>query len=317
MEFGYQDIGLVPRILSTIESRDDLNIELKLAHINLKSPIIASPMMDVCDGMVSSIMRSSGGIGIIHRFMSIDDQVIEYNKCHDSACAIGVNSESIDRYNKLYQNGCRIFCIDTANGANTRVLKTIESMKHSDTSIIVGNVASKECYSILEQFDNVKAIRVGIAGGSACTTKNATGIYRGMLSAIYECASVKKKTILIADGGINEPSDMCKSIAFGADMIMLGGILAATKESPAEVIQKDNKLYKVYHGSASFEIQREYREKPKYIEGTTRLLEFKNESIIDVINRFMDGFKSSMSYFNSRSISEYRNNIDYIHIRVH
>lgn len=309
------DISLIPRVISTIDSRSDISINIPFKNkFNLSSPIIASPMKDVCDGKIAKIMWEFGGLGIIHRFNSIENQAEEYEIAHCTcACAIGINGDYFDRFNILYDNGCRIFCIDTANGASSKVEKVINNISRDDVSIIVGNVASRECYEWLEQFDNVVAIRCGIAGGNACTTKNATGIYHPMVSCIRECAEVKKRTLLIADGGIKEPADMCKAIALGADLVMLGTGIANTSDSPAEIIKRDGKLYKVYHGSASFEIQKEYREAPRYIEGRTKILEYDGESLEALITRFGDGLRSCMSYFNARSLDEFRKNVSYGH----
>jgi IMP dehydrogenase len=267
-------------------------------------------MMDVCNGGVALKMSQLGGLGIIHRFLSIEDQVAEYLKAPLSGCAIGVNGDSSDRLISLYHNGCRIFCIDVANGASTLVKEAIEeiSKHYPDISLIVGNVASKETYKWLEQFALVRAIRVGIAGGNACTTKNATGVYHPMASCINECSQAKTRTLLIADGGITEPSDFCKSIALGADIVMLGSTIASTKDSPAKIMNISGKRYKVYHGSASFDIQKTYRDQPKYVEGTQRLLDYNHETLDHLINRFMNGLKSSMSYFNSKTIEEYQIN---------
>lgn len=311
----FDNVCLVPRIVSTIESRDDIKIEVNSVK-NFRCPIVASPMMDVCDGVVANKMAMNWGLGIIHRFNTIEEQVKEYLKGFPpdgsiKGCAIGVEGDSFERFKALDKVGCKLFCIDTANGAHIKVKKMIERISNSYISIMAGNVASSQCYEWLQQFDRVKFIRVGIAGGTSCTTKNATGVSRGMLSCVAECAKVKKNTVLIADGGIKEPSDMCKAIAFGADMVMLGGVLAAATDSPAETLDKDGALYKIYRGSASFEVQKEYREKPRYIEGKTSLLKCHGESIDEILNRFTEGLRSSMSYFNARTLEEYRNNVTF------
>jgi len=305
----FEDVFLVPRVISSIESRDKIKIEVKLGNINLTCPIVASPMKDVCDGNIAAEMNRLGGLGVIHRFLSIEGQIEEYKKCSQSACAIGVNDDYYERFSRLYDLGCRLFCLDTANGANLRLKQVTEKLAKFKIDLIVGNVASKECYDWAQSLPNVKAIRVGIAGGAACTTRNATGIYHGMFSAIQECYSVKKESILIADGGIKEPQDMCKSIAAGADLVMLGSKISSTIDSPAEIISKDEKKYKVYHGSASFDIQKQYRDKPRYIEGKTRLLEYTGETLEELCNKFCDGLKSSMSYFNSTDLEVFRKNV--------
>ncbi|MCK9458405.1 MAG: IMP dehydrogenase [Proteobacteria bacterium] len=309
---GFDDITLVPRVVSNIESRDDISTKVRAMSV----PIVAAPMKDVCDGTVAFRMERLGGMGIIHRFMPINEQIEcwkhsrQSDNMHGSACAIGINGDSVERFHALREVGCKIFCIDTANGANAKLAKVIESLGHGmsvdEIGFIVGNVASKECYQWLDSLPHVIAIRVGIAGGAACTTKNATGISYGMVSSIMECASVKKNALLIADGGIQEPRDMCKAIAVGADMVMLGSCIAATSDSPAELVKQDGKFVKVYHGSASFEIQKEYRNNPKYIEGRVRFLEYEGESLEDLVTRFSDGLRSSMSYFNAKNLDEFR-----------
>lgn len=308
----FDDISLVPRIISTVGSRNDITTKVVFNEsITLQVPIIAAPMKDVCDGTVSSTIRQLGGLGIIHRFMPVEQQIEEWKKSEFSACAIGVNGDSLTRFNKLYKAGCKTFCVDVANGGNIRSIHTIGNIERPDVDLIVGNVASKECYKFLDELPNVRAIRVGIAGGCACTTKNATGIGYGMVSSIIECASVKKNALLIADGGIREPSDMCKAIAVGADMVMVGSCIAATTDSPAEIVKRDGRLLKVYHGSASFEIQKEYRNNPKYIEGRTKFLDYEGESLSDMMIRFSDGLRSCMSYFNAYTLEEFRKNATY------
>jgi IMP dehydrogenase len=302
------DIVLVPRKISRIDSRNDVSLKIAFGDKKLNCPIIASPMKDVCDGHVSLVIEKMGGLGIINRFMPIEDQVKEFLICPDAACAIGVNGDYIERCNTLNKEGCRLFCIDVANGATSLVEKTL--LVFRDLFFIVGNVASKECFEWLESFPNVIAIRVGIAGGSACTTKTATGISRGLASSIMECYKVRKRALIIADGGVHMPSDMCKSIACGADLVMLGKSIASTTDSPAKITKENGQACKIYCGSASFEVQKNYRDIPRYIEGETRLLPYTGESLEDLISRFCDGLRSSMSYFNAKNLEEYRRNIN-------
>lgn len=311
-KLDYSDINLIPRIISTLKSRNEADTSVKFGDITLQLPIIASPMRDVCDGKVAQKMNELGGLGIIHRFLTIDDQVQEFKSVKLlCGCAIGINGDSLDRFHALYDNGCRLYCIDVANGGSQNVLEFIESLDKSDIQLMVGNVASKECFGWLENLPNVQFIRNSVAGGAACSTKNATGIYHPLASCVSECARIKRRNTLIADGGIKEPQDFCKAMALGADGIMLGRAIATTSDSPAEEMSKDNKLYKVYHGSASFEIQQTYRDKPRYIEGRTLLLEYTSESLESLIQRYRDGLQSCMSYFNARNIKEFQQNVTF------
>lgn len=338
--YDLDDITLIPRVVSTLKSRDEANSSVELfPGVVLTVPIIASPMMDVCDGVFALKMRQLGGFGFIHRFQSIGNQVAEFYKSEkQGGCAIGLGDEGKERFDALYAAGCRYFCLDVANGANGGIydfvcqLNASYDVPSTDPSrnyfFIVGNVASKE--AVWEcSFYPVMGVRVGIAGGGGCTTKNATGIYHPMASLIQECVDPDlgpgEQELIIADGGINSPDRFCKALALGADCVMMGSALAVARESPAEKVnafvyntRNDKSIYRyphyngpdsaIFRGSASFEVQQEYRE-PRYIEGKEVLLPYKSQSLKEIISKYMDGLRSSMSYFNARTLEEYRANI--------
>lgn len=321
---GFDDITLISHEVSEIESRDDIQPLLNFCNTKLSIPILASPMKSVCNSTVAKIMAENGGFGIIHRFCSLEEQLEEYksasNHYNEVGCAIGINGDYYDRFTFLYDAGCRIFCLDVANGASARVKDAIESLLRYETDVyfIVGNVVSARQFKYLAYLPSVYAIRTSVGTGSGCSTTDATGVYDKPISLILECHEIKRicnlNTIIIADGGINQPSQFCKAIACGADAIMLGSQIAKTTDSPAELLKVplpdgEFKFYKVYSGSASEDTQKIYKTNPKYIEGRTKLLEFHNEPLVKVLNRYMDGLRSSMSYFNSRSVEEYRNNV--------
>jgi IMP dehydrogenase len=216
----------------------------------------------------------------------------------------------------IYERGVRILCLDTANGASVLVQRALGTVKdkYPDIFIIAGNVASPEAFGALESW-GADAIRVGIAGGSVCETRTQTGIFSPMASAILHCPVPEERTaLLIADGGIRTPADMCKALALGADVVMMGGALAGTKESPGEVIVVDGKKYKILRGAASFSTQKENTgEQPDYVEGSETLVPYRG-SVEKVINRFAAGLRSSMSYMNSRDLTEYRKNVKIVKI---
>lgn len=331
--YDLDDIHLIPRVTSSIRSRDEIKPQVELfPGVTLTVPIIAAPMMDVCNGVFARLMREAGGFGFIHRFNSIGEQVKEfYDSDKQGGCAIGAGDDFLERYNALYNAGCRWFCLDIANGASEIVGESLKKVCRDLDHVywVVGNVASQEgyenCYRV-----GVCGIRVGIAGGGGCTTKNATGIYHPMASLITETSNAKEKMMyppkIVADGGINSPDRMCKALALGADLVMMGSALAVAKESPAQKrnryenfnpnarMEYNSEYFKpdiaIFRGSASFEVQRGYRE-PRYIEGKEVLLPYKNESLSQILDRFMSGLRSSMSYFNARTLEEYRASVTY------
>ena len=136
-------------------------------------------------------------------------------------------------------------------------IKKIDTYETNDTIVYDLTVENNHSYCV---DNNI------IVHNSGCTSRNATGMYYPYISLLLECIYYSDK-LLIADGGIKESQDFCKAIAAGADFIILGNLIAKCKESPAEIINRDGKQYKLYHGSASYENQSFYKAVPKYIEG--------------------------------------------------
>lgn len=317
---NYSDINLVPRRLSSIESRNEVNTSVTLGAIKLQLPLVVSPMVDCASVDVLNQVIEFGGWGILHRFNTIEEQVEDYKKCYPSVgCAIGISKSTdrlkndLERYSSLYNVGCRNFCVDVANGFNTNVRKFILSLNRPGTNLIVGNVGSYEGFSYLKKLPNVVAIRCGIAFGGSCATKNQTGVCSPMVSLIKEIYSRTSfsnfsENKIMADGSIKEAQDFCKAIALGANTVMAGSIFAACDDSPAKVIDGS----KTISGSASKKIQSLYRDEPKFIEGKTISLgnmHNRGTKIKDVLNSFSEGLKSSMSYFGARNIEEFRDNV--------
>ena len=318
--FGYDKICLIPRLKSTLCSRDNTDTSVFFNKWQLKTPLITAPMPDVCEAEMAISMWNFGALGLIHRFMSKEDQVKTYKKVLNSNAdcgnSIGVNNDWQERYDLLRELGCTVFCIDVANGFCSNVENVIKHLKKDkNIFIIAGNVASKEGYQFLDDL-GVNAIRVGIAGGSACSTKNETGVLSPMASTILEVSDFKNKNnsnaLIIADGGIKEPADFCKALALGADIVMAGGIFAGTDESPGNVIKGSNgKMHKLFRGAASFSTQKYLAgKKPTYVEGVETFVDYVG-TVKNVLDRFNRGLRSSMSYFNANNLNEYKENISW------
>ena len=349
----YDDISLVPRVVSEQPHRDgDTSVEF--CGVKLKYPLIASPMPDVCSGQMAHRLAGVGCMGIIHRFQTIEQQVSEYTYTDTPlrkmfACAIGVTGDYQERVRALYEQGCRIFCLDTANGANIMVKKAIQWIREFEYEdkiyIIAGNVATREGYNFLAGC-HVDAVRVGIAGGSQCTTKNKTGVYVPIVTSILECVEERERIsnsfadgiagkdtygkryeelyaekflklpLIIADGGITEPADVNKALALGADAVMGGRVFVPYDESPAEIVKYEGVLYKKYRGAASFGVQKEYTgENPKFSEGEETLIRYeRNVSVMKMVEDYTSGLQSAMSYFNATNLQEFRDNADFVGI---
>lgn len=306
---SYNKINLYSREISEINSRDDIDISVEMFGRKLSVPIFSAPMTDVVDIYSMGCLIEAGVMPVMHRFTSISNQLnIARKYGNNGIYSIGIQFEDMNRFLELYNIGIRNFCIDVANSSSKRVKDFVLSLtKYKDIELMVGNCISKEGVDFYEDILEVKAIRIGVAGGAGCSTKDATGIYRQEYEILQECWQTSK--LLIADGGIKTPGDMCKAIACGADGVMMGSVFANTKESPAEIKKAVNGVFKIYRGSASFENQLSYKENPKYIEGKTVYLEHNGETIQDIVNKFSDGLKSCMSYCNARDYKSFRRNV--------
>jgi IMP dehydrogenase len=316
----YDDVTLVPRVASTLAHRADARPAVALGPLQLQVPMLGSPMPDVCGVEMCLALAEHGALGILHRFQSIDAQVAELREVlargGPVAAAVGSTGDYRDRFDRLLDAGCRAICIDTANGAHMQVADAIAWMRARDADIFViaGNVASAEGFRWLEDA-GADAIRVGIAGGSVCETRNETGVFAPTPHAVAEAAAVRHAALIIGDSGVRHPADVCKLLALGADCVMVGSVLAGTREAPGRVIAIDGKKFKIMRGAASFSVQQEHGDDdPEYIEGSETMVAYKG-SVAGVMRRYLAGLRSSMSYMNARTLEEYRQNVSVLRLR--
>ena len=302
----YDDISLIPREISRIKSRKEVDTASKFLGQKLSIPVISSPMESVTGIEMAKELSSLGCLGIVNRFdSSLGDMLNDKNNGRKiNAISVALNT-SLDTIKKLSE-GVKIICIDTANASNREVLKKSEQIKsNTKVKVIVGNIAHGA--SLKQLVDaGADAVRVGIGSGSVCSTSIQTGIGIGQVSSILDVYFARKegkfKIDIIADGGIKGAGDIAKAIALGADVVMIGRLLAGTRETPGEVIRYNDQLWKKYRGSASFGVKM----KNEFIEGEETMVPFKGV-VKNVVNAISDGLRSSMSYMNCQSIDELRN----------
>lgn len=301
----YDDISLIPTQISGIKSRKEVDTTSNFLGIKLSVPIISSPMESVTGIEMAKELYNLGCIGIVNRFDSSLDELLKNKNGIRKITAISIALNTpIDTVKKLAE-GRRIICIDTANASNREVLKKTEQVKKNvSIKVIVGNIAHG---ASLKQLVDAGAdgVRVGIGSGSVCSTSIQTGIGIGQVSSILNVLFARKenklKIAIIADGGIKGAGDVAKAIALGADAVMLGRLLAGTRETPGEVIRYSDQLWKKYRGSASFGVKM----KNEFIEGEETMVAYKG-AVQNVVNAISDGLRSSMSYMNCRTIDDLR-----------
>lgn len=313
--FDFDHLSLVPRVASSLRHRADADTSVVIGPMTINLPLIASPMPDVCGPQMCRSLAAAGALGVLHRFQSIEEQVKQLAESGTLAAAIGVTGDYRERWQALHAAGCRIVCLDTANGAHDQVARTMAWIRGEagDVFLVAGNVASGDAFTWLED-RGADAVRVGIAGGSVCETRTETGVYVPTPYAVYEAAQVRRRALIIGDGGVRTPADLCKLLAIGADAVMVGSVLAGTDEAPGRLVMVDGKLHKIMRGAASFSVQQEAGNRdPQYVEGAETLVQAKGP-VSSVLRRYLGGLRSSMSYLDARTLAEYREHATFVRL---
>ena len=231
------------------------------------------------------------------------------------AAAIGVTPDAVERTRALVKSGVDAVIIDTAHGHTKGVVTVLKSIKANfpDLDVVVGNIATAEAAKYLAEA-GADAVKVGIGPGSICTTRVVAGVGFPQFSAVLEVAAALKGTgvPVIADGGIRYTGDIPKALAAGADSVMLGSLLAGTKESPGETIIYEGRKFKSYRGMGSVEAMKE-GSKDRYFqdveddikklvpEGIVGRVPYKGD-LFESIHQFIGGLRAGMGYCGAKDI---------------
>lgn len=243
------------------------------------------------------------------------------------AAAVGVTADAVDRTEHLVKAEIDAIVIDTAHGHTKGVVEIMREIKSKfkDLEIVVGNIATGEAAKYLADA-GADAVKVGIGPGSICTTRIVAGVGYPQFSAVMNVSEALKDTgvPVIADGGIRQTGDIPKAIAAGADCVMLGSLLAGTKESPGETIIYEGRKYKSYRGMGSVEAMQK-GSKDRYFqdmeddikklvpEGIVGRVPYKGE-LYESMNQFVGGLRAGMGYCGSDSIAVLKSDAQFVQI---
>ena len=314
----FDDVLLIPAY-NHHESRRIVSIESsdRLHKLSLTLPVMSANMDTITESTMANFMHSKGGIGVLHRFLSIDDNIKQFKACTGAVfVSVGCSEAELTRAEALRDAGAVFFCVDVAHAHAKYVGKMLKNLRQllGTRCIMAGNVATYAGADYLASC-GADIIKAGIGGGSVCSTRIKTGFGVPMLTCIQDCARTDRS--IVADGGIKTSGDVVKALAFGADFVMIGGMLAGTTPTPGEVITNaEGQAVKLYRGMASREAQEEFlgqMHEWKTAEGVCTEVPYRDtheQIIADIIG----GLRSGLTYAGADSISELQRKLNYVAI---
>jgi len=336
----FDDVLLVPQKSDILP--DEVDVKARLTNsIELNIPLMSAGMDTVTEFEMAVAIAREGGIGIIHKSMSIDDQAEQVSKVKSAdllqptaatdgsgrlraGAAVGATKDVLNRVKALIDAGADVVAVDTAHGHSANVINTVKKVKdkYPDLQIIAGNVATAEATEELIKA-GADAVKVGMGPGSICTTRIVAGIGVPQLSAIMNCAEIgdKYNVPIIADGGVQYSGDIVKAIAGGGSVVMIGSLFAGTLESPGNVVSFSGKKFKVYRGMGSTgamtkgSSDRYFQSGSKKFvpEGVEGLVAYRGE-LKDVVYQMLGGLRSGMGYCGVKNLEELRRDTRFVKI---
>ena len=318
----YQDVLLVPQY-SDIESRSEIDIGNDLdtnGDIHLELPIIASPMDTISESSMATAMADNGGMAIIHRYNSIEEQCKHLKNIPETinvGAAVGVTGDFAERAEELVRAGINVLCVDVAHGHHslTRDALKILRKKFPDFLIMAGNIATLDGVNALAQW-GASSVRCNIGGGSICTTRIQTGHGVPGLHTIFDCARSEWAggiggVKIIADGGIRNAGDVVKALAAGADFVMVGSLLSGTDQAPGKLVKTADGNFKQYRGMASRDAQVNWRGLSSSPEGISSMVPWKG-NVDNILGEMRGSIKSGFSYSGARTLHELQTKATFI-----
>lgn len=314
--YTFDDILLVPSY-NHYMSRRDVTTEVtdKTGKLTLELPLISSNMDTITEAPMANFMDKHGAMGALHRFMSVEDNIKEFKKCKGPVfVSCGVSDAEAERAEALRDAGAEHFIIDVAHAHAKYVGHQVKRVREliGDRCLAAGNVATYAGADYLASC-GADIIKVGIGGGSACTTRIKTGFGVPTLQSVRECARVDRS--MIADGGMRTPGDIVKALAFGADFVMLGGMFSGTEPTPGDVITLESgQKAKKYRGMASSDaVEDQFGPMPEWktAEGASFHVPYR-ETQEQIIADIRGGLRSGLTYAGAMNVQELQRKLNYM-----
>lgn len=321
--FTFDDVLIKPAA-SAMEPAE-ASLKTKIAGIELSLPFLSAAMDRVTESEMAIALGKLGGLGVLHRNCSIEEQVKIVHKVKKVGIKIAAacGPFAADRAEALDKARCDAIVIDCAHGHNLNVLASAKKIKRGlkHAKLIFGNIATAEAAKEAVLFAD--AVKVGVGPGSICTTRLISGVGVPQLSAIIDVASIahKKKVPVIADGGIRSSGDIAKALAAGASAVMLGNLFAGTNEAPGRVVERDGERYKEYRGMGSRSVIESASGRERYFthgrkavpEGVEALVPCKGP-VSELVAELVSGVQVGMGYVGARTIPEFQKKAEFIRI---
>ena len=339
----FEDVLVVPAHSHVLPGEVALRSRLT-TDIELNMPLLSAAMDSVTGARTAIAMARAGGIGVVHKNMSPEQQAGEVRAVKQAECpagfpdpvkdakgrllvaaAIGVAGDRDARAEALVAAGVDVLVIDTAHGHSEMVLRSVADFRgrYPDVQIIAGNIATAEATEALISA-GVNAVKVGIGPGSICTTRIVAGVGMPQISAIMECAvaAAKYGVPVIADGGIKYSGDIVKALVAGASTVMIGGLFAGTDEAPGELVEAQGRTYKMYRGMGSIGAMKSGSSDRYFQEGATdKLVPEGIEGRVAYrgplgtqIFQLMGGLRSGMGYAGCATVAELAQKAQFVRI---
>jgi IMP dehydrogenase len=343
MGITFDDVLVVPNYSDILPSEVDLKTRLT-NNIHLNIPLISAAMDTVTEHQLAIALAKLGGVGVIHKNLTLEQQAAEVKKVKEHsfeieefmnpACdsknrllvgaAVSTGNDTVTRVKTLIDNGVDFVVVDSAHGHSKGIIETVANLRQAypTLEIIAGNIATAAAAKALVEA-GANAVKVGIGPGSICTTRVVAGVGLPQISAIsnaYEYC-VTNNIPIVADGGIKHSGDIVKALGAGANTVMLGSIFAGTEESPGSIIHVEGNSYKTYVGMGSLAAMSRGSSDRYFQKGAKKLVPEGIESMVnykgpvsDIVFQMLGGLRSGMGYTGSHTIDELRTNTKFVQI---